>query len=230
VANIDKLKDHLRVARTVIDERHLYTIWDNIPKGDDPDFKGDSFGEAVRQGLYFKTYDDWSATLEDLFFANNLDFLKFKGKTLSGDRRKVSMQPAAVFVRQVKELERMFESPNVFDSYKTSTKQAASWPAVMFEDDTVSQGARRHKFSQPEYPKIITKLWKNRRIESPTGTELVAGKPISRASLNKAAGIKDHERFVDLVTGIRKAMKSKGISLTVAYPDKVQLVVKQNRP
>ncbi len=228
MANIDKLKDHLRIVRTVIDERRLYTIWDNIPKSDDPDFRGDSFGEAVRQGLHFKTYDDWSANAEDLFFANNLDFLKFKGKALTGDRRKVSMHPAAIFLRQVEELERMFEMPSVLESYKTSTKQAASWPAVTFENETILQGARSHKFSQPEYPRLINKLWKNRRIESPSGVVLVPGKPITRAVLNKAAGIKDHERFVDLVTGIRKAMKSKGIALNVAYPEKVQLVVKQN--
>ena len=229
MADLDKLKNHLQLARTIIDERGLYTIWEHVPKGGDPDFEGNSFNEAVRQGINFKTYDDWTATLEDLFFTNKLDYLKFKGLTLTRDGRKSSKLPAAIFMRKVKELERMFEEPSVMESYKTASKQAASWPPVAIKDSVVSQGARSHKFSEPVYPRLISKLWKNRRIETPSGIEIVKGKPAKRSILNKSVGIKDHQRFVDVTTGIRKAMKSKGIDLNVMYPDDVILVVRQNR-
>jgi hypothetical protein len=180
VANLEKLKEHLQEAHVIISERNLYSMWDHVPTSNDPDFRDGSFNEAVRQGAFYKTYDDWTAKLEDLFFAKNLDYLKFKRVTISGDARKNSKLPAALFVRKVKELERIFEYPNVLESYKTTNKQAATWPRITFKDGTVAQGARSHTFSQPIYTKLIEKLWKNRRIETPSGNELVKGKPIKR--------------------------------------------------
>lgn len=229
MADLDKLKDHLHTARLIIDERNLYSIWDYVPKGDDPDFRGNSFNEAVRQGVYFKTYDDWSDKLEDLFLENNLDYLKFKRVTTSGDARKTSKLPAALFVRRVKELERIFEYPSVFDSYKTSEKQPATWPHIVFENNTVKQGAREHKFTQPALSRLIAVLWENRRIETPAGNILEPGKPMDRDKVNKLAKIRNHERFTGIANGIRRAMKKKGIELLVLYPDKVILVLKQSR-
>lgn len=229
MADLDNLKDHLHAARVIVDERNLYTIWDYIPKGDEPDFRGNSFNEAVRQGVYYKTYDDWSDKLADLFFENNLDFLKFKRVTTSGDARKISMHPAAVFVRKVKELERIFEYPSVFESYKTKEKQPATWPRITFENNTVKQGGREHKFTQPALSRLIKVLWDNRRIETPAGTELVPGKPMNRDEVNKLAKIRDHNRFIGLANGIRRAMKNKGIELVVLYPDQVIMVLKQSR-
>lgn len=229
MADLDKLKDHLHAARVIIDERNLYTIWDNVPKGEDPDFRGNSFNEAVRQGSFFKTYDDWTDKLEDLFFDNNLDYLKFKRVTTSGDARKTSLLPAALFVRKVKELERMFESSAIFESYKTKDKQPATWPRISFENNVIKQGAREHKFTQPALSRLIEVLWENRRVESPSGNILEPGKPMARDKVNKLAKIRDHARFIGIANGIRRAMKHKGIELVVLYPDKVILVVKQSR-
>lgn len=229
MASLEKLKAHLREAYTVIDERNLYTIWEYIPKGSDPDFQGNSFNEGIRQGWEPKVYVEWADKIEDLFFANNLDYLKFKRVTSSFDPRKASSQPAALFVRKVKELERILENPAVFESYKTKEKQAAAWPHVTFRDGKVTQGSRTHTFSQPIYNKLLKTLWPNRRIETPTGTVLTEGKPIPRDKLNKIVGINGHRRFIDISTGIRKAMRIKSIGLNVMYPDDVILVVKQSR-
>lgn len=229
MANLAKLKEHLQEAHIIIDERNLYGLWDYVPTSNDPGFRDNSFNEAVRQGAYFKTYDDSTAKLEDLFFASSLDYLKFKRITTSGDERKNSKLPAALFIRKVKELERIFENPSVLESYKTKNKQAATWPRITFKDGTITQGARSHTFSQPIYTRLLQKLWKNRRIETPSGNELVKGKPIKRDALNKSVGLKDHQRFTDIATGIRKAMRSKSIALNVMYPDDVILVVKQSR-
>lgn len=229
MAELDKIKDHLHEAYKTIEERNLYGIWDYIPKSGDLDFKGDSFNEAVRQGIGFKSYDAWADTLEDLFLAHKLDYLKFKRVTVSGDSRKTSQEPAALFMRRVKELERIFEDPDLLASYGTKEKKPATWPRVEFSEGVVKQGARSHTFTVDRYGRLISALWPNRRIVSPTGAVLVEGKSISRDELNKIADIKGHRRFVDIATGIKKAMRSKGIGLNIMYPADAILIVKQDR-
>jgi hypothetical protein len=229
VADLDKLKEHMRAARVIIDERGLYDIWERIPESGDSDFQNNSFNQFVKQGIYPGAYTEWARTLEDLFFINNLDYLKFKSRALTGDGRKTNKQPAAIFVRQVKELERIIDDPATLKSYETTEKLAASWPPITFKDGVVTQGSRVHVFTTSAANRLLETLWQQRRTETPSGQEIVTGKAIDRAQLHKAVGLKDHQRFVDVVTGIHKSMRAKGIHLTVKYPDRVILVVRQDR-
>jgi len=225
---MDALKDHLRLAHIIIEERNLHDIWEYIPKSDDPEFKNDSFEEYVRQGINFSGYTEWSDSLEEIFFQNKLDFLRFKTKTRLGDARKTNNSPAYVFLKQAKELDEIIVSPQLLESYRTSEAKQASWQVVRYKDGVITQGNKTHTFNEGIYVKLFDYLWERRRTESPTGSELFTPeKPISREELNEELNIKDHARFTAIITGVRKAMKKKEISLRVLYPNNVYIVVRQ---
>lgn len=227
--DLSKLTELLHAARRIIDERQLYFLWDYIPKGHEKDWTHQSFNQMIVQGWKPQAYTEWQEQIEDYFLNNNLDFLKLKMVVMSGDIRNVSKEPAAVFVRMVKAVDAIVSDPALLESYRTKSKQAASWPTVFYKDGIVSQGARTHHFTDPKYTKLLDYLWKYRFVNCPTGQTLTEGKLKTRKAVNTAAGISDHERFTGIIKGIRKAMTESGIELKIHYPDKVRLSVTQTR-
>lgn len=227
--DLTKLKELLHAARLIIDERKLYYLWDYIPKGNEKDYTHQSFGQMMVQGWKPQVYIDWQEQIEDYFLQNKLDFLRLKMTVLTGDARKVSQQPAAVFVRMVKAVDEIANDSVLLESYRTQSKQAASWPPVLYKAGIVSQGVRSHHFTDSKYSKLLDYLWQYRFIDSPTGEQLADGKLKTRKAVNAACGITDHERFTGIVKGIRKAMTESGIELKIHYPDKVRLTTTQSK-
>lgn len=227
-----ELSDRLHEARIIIDERGLYDIWDEIPTSSDPEFgkHGSSFIEAVRQNRYPAVFQSWSERVEDTFVDNNLDYLKFKFASQSGDAREFSQQHAAKFLRKFKVLEAIINDPKILETYGTQKLLIPSWPPVEFIDGVLIQGKRRHKFNDEDYVRLVSTLWDDRRIVSPTESiVLVAGKSVTRHDLLKSAAIRDHSRFKSMVTGVHKVLRPKRIALKISYPDEVLLIVSQDR-
>lgn len=226
------LSDRLTEARIIIDEQGLYNIWDKISESGDPEFgkHGSSFNEAIRQNRFPAVFQRWSERVEDTFVDNNLDYLKFKFVSESGDARNLSQQHAAKFLRKFKALESIVDDPTTLERYKTQKPQIHSWPPVEFVDGVLIQGERRHKFNDDDYVRLLNTLWQNRRIVSPSGSIVfVTGKSISRQDVLKAAAIRDHSRFKSMVTGVHKVLRPKRIALKISYPDEVLLIVFQDR-
>jgi hypothetical protein len=227
-----ELTDRLNEARIIIDEQGLYNIWDNIPKSNDPEFgkNGSSFNEAIRQNRFPAVFQSWSERVEDTFVDNNLDYLKYKFVSESGDARNLSQQHAAKFLRKFKALETIVDDPDILAKYRTQKPQIHSWPPLEFIDGVLIQGKRQHKFNDEDYVRLLNSLWDNRRIVSPSESIVfVAGKSISRQDVLKSAAIRDHARFKSMVTGVHKVLRPKRIALKISYPDDVLLVVSQDR-
>jgi len=181
--------------------------------------KIESFDEFVRQGWGVNKYNAWVNSIKRLFHDARLDFRRFKSKTESNDSIKDTNSPAAKFKRQLAELDLIVNDGNYFETYKL----APSHPEIKFKDSIISQGYASHRFNAEQHTRLIYLLWESRRIIDSKENILVEEKPVAREIVYKNLKI-DHERFKDIVRGIKTEMKRKSIELDVKYPRGTQNV------
>lgn len=212
---VNKLGEIASEGYVIIDDHNLHNIWDHIPTSGESDWQEGSFDEYLHQTYHSGVYKKWQEKLKSVFDENNLDFLKFKHKTTFGDARRISQYPAAQFMRTMRELDKIIHNSNSFNEYKAFTKRPSSWPEIFYQDGVIKQGVKSHKFTVQEYVELLDLIWDGRRIVSPSGVLMVKEQPQSRDSIFEGTSIKNLDRLKDIMTGVRKAMKSKDKEITM---------------
>lgn len=214
-ATISLLGEILSDGYVIIDDHDLHGIWEYIPTSDEPDWTNESFAEYVRQSANAKTYHTWGQRLESAFGTSDLDFLRFKHKTTSGDKRKLSQYPAARFVRMMRELDDIVHKMDILQQYKAFVKRPSSWPEIFYKDGLVTQGDKHHRYTDSQYIELLDLLWKPRRIVSPSGKTIKNETPLTRDDIFQKTSIKTYGRLQDIMTGIRKGTKTKNGEITM---------------
>lgn len=207
----------------LIQDKNIYRT-PRISRSWEKGFNQNSFNHAVFQGLHVNEYYAWEMTLVEAFSNANLSYPRFRRQTEDYDEKTDSNLPAAQLKRMIDELDKIVNSNEIFISYILPENE---YSPVYVKEGLVIQGYSSHKFTTDPPNKLIEMLWNSRRIESSKGKELKAPIPLERKEIYEALGV-DHERFKDIVRGIKIEMKRKRIHLDIKFPTDVTMIVIQD--
>lgn len=215
IIDIKELRDD---GLVIYDSQDLYQVSYEPLRGKEGD--GDKlWSQFIKQGMYPKVYSKWEHQLEDVFLKHNLNYLRFKKNTLSLDPNKEVQSPASTFIRMLNEIDRIATGTVPLGHYRTELTRMNKFPPVTYEEQTVFQANKNHRFKEERYRELLDLLWDKREIISPLGIILHHGKPIKRVEAYHIKRIGDDKALAVVRNGMRKALKDKGINLRVRTPN-----------
>lgn len=195
-----------------------------VPRSWEPGFTKNSFRDYLRFGANGRIdYDTYTNSIEQTFSGLGLDFSKFDSRSDSINSAIDPDNPAGLLVRQLREIENIIIDKKLLESYVLPEIHEK----VEFTNGVIIQGFARHPFREKEYIELLNLLWGRRRIVSPKGEIFKEEVPTEKAEIYKKLGI-NHDRFTDIVRGIKAPMNRKSIDLTIKFPRKVVLIVTQD--
>lgn len=215
ITEIKELRDN---GLVIYDSKDLYQISYDPLEGN----KGDGdrlWSQHFKQGLYPKVYGEWGHVLEEVFVRHSLNYLRFKKNTLSFDPYKEADSPASRFIRMLNEIDRIATGEVPLEHYRTELTRLNKFPIITYEEQTIFQADKKHRFNEERYRELLDLLWDKREIISPLGVVMYHGKPIKRAEAYHIKRIRDDKALAVVRNGMRKALKDKGINLRLKTPD-----------
>lgn len=214
---IQKLHLYLENGYKLQAKFHIYET-SYIPKNNEIGFNPNTaWNEFVKQGYRADKYKRWMNLINSVFYEAGLDINRFKNKTLSVDPKSESTFPAALFKRQLAELDKIVNDPKYYGSYKLTE----TYPRIYFKDDTIGDSKSEHRFTSDIALRLIELLWDGARIVNQHDEILQSEKPIDRSTIYESLNI-NHSRFVDIVRTIHTGAKRKSIKLDIKFPKKSQ--------
>lgn len=216
-----KLKELYETGLEIVETNNLYDIWKTIPKGETG-----SFNQMIKQNINPKKYQDWWIHAETTFRDGSLNFLRFKKNIVRHDQRSNETVGFAGFLLlALDEIEHMIDMPVLLDAYILSSRRSQTWPEIIYQKGTVTQGDNQHKFSDTNAINMLDELWTKRKIIKPDKSIVRAGEATTWDSLPKTV-----DSSKGTAQAINKSMRLKSINLAVTYPKKLrglQVVVTQ---
>lgn len=195
-----------------------------VPRSWEPGFTKNSMSDYLRFGANGRIdFNKYTSSIKETFDGLGFDYTKFDSRSDSINPSIDADNPAGLLTRQIRELENMIIDKKLLESYVLPDLHEN----VEFVNGVIIQGFERHQFREKEYKNLLNLLWDRRCIAPPKGKPFRPGVPTDRSEVYDKLKI-DHDRFTDIVRGIKSPMKRKGIDLTIKFPKKVVLIVIQD--
>jgi hypothetical protein len=221
-----KLLSHLlEDAYVIIEERGLHEVLQKIPSSTEAGYvsEDDSFKHLIIQRAYPQDFSAWFDKVVSAFKKLGLSIKKLNRETSIVNTPSESNEPAILFLRRVKELEKIKGDKETLKSYADPYVK----PPAIFNNGVLSQGTNSHKFVDKKYLDLMNLLWANRRITDSTGTIIKKEVPISRDRVYKVIN-SEHQRLTDIARGIKGEGTKNDIEISVHYPKDVYINVVQD--
>lgn len=202
------------------DVKHVH----RVPRSWEPGFTKSSFRDYLKFGANGRIdFNNYTSSIKQTFDGLGLDFIKFDSRSDSINSKIDPDSPAGLLTRQLRELENIIIDKKLLESYVLPNIHEK----IEYANGLITQGFKNHPFREKEYIELLNLLWDRRRIVSPKKKLLQQETPTDKSEIYKNLKI-DHDRFTDIVRGIKSGMKRKDIDLSIKFPKKVVLIVMQD--
>lgn len=204
-------------------EQDVFQVY-RVPRSNEPGFDKSSIFKYLHFGADGSViYNSYTTSIKNAFENFGLSFGRFRSNTESINPKTDPDSPAGLFLRQLRELDKIINDEKYFHSYILPEEN----PVISFIDGIIAQGYRKHKFKYDQHLELIHILWEKRRIIDTRGKILKIEQPIPREIINKKLNI-EHERFKGIVRAINIEMRRKNIQLVIKFPKNVYVVATQD--
>lgn len=199
-------------AYQLADDEKLYGVDKKVAKSHEPDFKVHSFGKYIRYAGRGRYYTEWIDAVLQVLDKYGLNSAKYRVRINEYDPEHESNLPAQLFMRALKELERIHTDK----LYRATYIITARLPEVSLRNNVLSQGSKKHSLND-RYSKLLHLLWSGRQIKDPSGKIIKNEKPITKSMICAQLKI-DDTSLADMQRNVSGIRKKSDIQISLYFP------------